>query len=119
MRHSLALHEDAASCWHGVFVPAGSLHRHAPALKLPFEGAIGELCCPTCSAPMQRASVRDVELDACEHGVWFDKGEFERIAGRRPPFGRKEIVDAWSGAAAVDGAGQIAIIVAEFLASGL
>jgi len=60
--------------------------------------------CPDCSHALTRATRAGVTLDVCkDHGVWFDRGELQRVAERvRGEAGKRETSRPPSPAPAAD-----------------
>ena len=68
---------------------AGALHRLATdaARRAPFGGSLGvnRIACPVCRALMELRQHERIQItvDVCPaHGVWFDRGELQRVTDR-------------------------------------
>ena len=55
---------------------ADAADRGAPDSARPLDGTA---YCPYDGLPLRRDTVSNVEIDACDHGTWFDAGEARRI----------------------------------------
>lgn len=78
-------------------------------------GTAGAAKCPTCAAPLERISLRGVQLDVCsQHGTWFDRGELQEVAERLKvtPGGSKTAAVGIATATGVAAAGTVAAAAA-------
>ena len=70
----------------GIWMDRGELKRISKEDLIEFrmeEKGEGTRICPKCKGYMKRADLRGVILDECDCGIYFDKGEADRVLGKR------------------------------------
>jgi Zn-finger nucleic acid-binding protein len=77
---------DACPKCDGIWMDKGELKRVTQDNLIEYrlnEKDEGRRLCPRCRKVMKRAELHDVILDECDCGIYFDKGEVDRVIGKR------------------------------------
>jgi Zn-finger nucleic acid-binding protein len=77
----------------GIWMDKGELKRISKdeliELRLSEKGR-GIRMCPRCRNPMHRSELNGIILDECDCGIYFDKGEVEKVIGKRLAYKSKD-----------------------------